>query len=233
MCAGGQRKRRAAARQRRQAAVAREEEEDVEAEFNPENPYQVSHTTTNTHSSPGLFTASEAVRLDLKATWEGFLWGEFLTAVWAAADAGVMAEGPGLSLQIWVYAWLCLPTWEAVQSFPFSIEAVWIIPLHPPSSVQPLCPAEHTQTPIHTHPHALRPHPICWAPFPSRPPLLSPSSSFYTLLTTTEGGKQHAASWRRKYLTTKTHIWQYPLLLPHPACQKSIFNWFEMSPCLR
>ncbi|XP_028283681.1 leukocyte cell-derived chemotaxin 1-like [Parambassis ranga] len=36
----GQRKRRAAPRQRRQAAVAGEEEEDVEAEFNPENPYQ-------------------------------------------------------------------------------------------------------------------------------------------------------------------------------------------------
>lgn len=52
MCAGAQRKRRAAAaaavaaasRQRRQAAGAgEEEEEDVEAEFNPENPYQVSH----------------------------------------------------------------------------------------------------------------------------------------------------------------------------------------------
>lgn len=44
MCAGGQRKRRATApRERRQAAAAVEEEEDVEAEFNPENPYQVSH----------------------------------------------------------------------------------------------------------------------------------------------------------------------------------------------
>ncbi|XP_059200974.1 leukocyte cell-derived chemotaxin 1-like [Centropristis striata] len=36
----GQRKRRAAPRLRRQAAGAGEEEEDVEAEFNPENPYQ-------------------------------------------------------------------------------------------------------------------------------------------------------------------------------------------------
>ncbi|KAF1383415.1 hypothetical protein PFLUV_G00131670 [Perca fluviatilis] len=36
----GQRKRRAAPRQRRQAA-GEEEEEDVEAEFNPENPYQI------------------------------------------------------------------------------------------------------------------------------------------------------------------------------------------------
>ncbi|XP_034412050.1 leukocyte cell-derived chemotaxin 1-like [Cyclopterus lumpus] len=36
----GQRERRAALRQRRQAAGAGEEEEDVEAEFNPENPYQ-------------------------------------------------------------------------------------------------------------------------------------------------------------------------------------------------
>lgn len=43
MCAGAQRKRRAAPRQRRQAAGEEEEEEDVEAEFNPENPYQVSH----------------------------------------------------------------------------------------------------------------------------------------------------------------------------------------------
>lgn len=49
MFAGGQRKRRAvplppaAARQRRQAVGPEEEEEDVEAEFNPNNPYQVSH----------------------------------------------------------------------------------------------------------------------------------------------------------------------------------------------
>lgn len=52
MCAGGQRKRRAAPGQRRQANVARvEEEEDVEAEFNPENPYQVSHTNRLTRFS--------------------------------------------------------------------------------------------------------------------------------------------------------------------------------------
>lgn len=44
MFAGGQRKRRAAPVQRRQAVGAEEEEEDVEAEFNPDNPYQVSHT---------------------------------------------------------------------------------------------------------------------------------------------------------------------------------------------
>lgn len=43
MCAGAQRKGRAAPRQRRQAA-APGEGEDAEAEFNPENPYQVSHT---------------------------------------------------------------------------------------------------------------------------------------------------------------------------------------------
>lgn len=42
MCAGAQRRRRAAPRQRRQAAAP--EEEDAEAELNPENPYQVSHT---------------------------------------------------------------------------------------------------------------------------------------------------------------------------------------------
>ena len=45
--AGGQRKRRAAPRQRRQATGA-EEEVDVEAEFNPENPYHVSPTHTHT-----------------------------------------------------------------------------------------------------------------------------------------------------------------------------------------
>lgn len=52
MCAGGQRNRRAAPRQRRQAAVPlEEEEEDVEAEFNPENPYQVSHANRLTRFS--------------------------------------------------------------------------------------------------------------------------------------------------------------------------------------
>ncbi|XP_039672287.1 leukocyte cell-derived chemotaxin 1-like [Perca fluviatilis] len=49
----GQRKRRAAPRQRRQAA-GEEEEEDVEAEFNPENPYQVSHTDQLTHFSSSV-----------------------------------------------------------------------------------------------------------------------------------------------------------------------------------
>lgn len=58
MCAGGQRKRRAAPRQRRQAAGAEEEEEDVEAEFNPENPYQVSHANQLTRSpSSAVFTS--------------------------------------------------------------------------------------------------------------------------------------------------------------------------------
>lgn len=56
MCAGAQRKRRAAPRQQRQAAAPREgeegEEEDAEAEFNPENPYQVSHTAQTRGSSP-------------------------------------------------------------------------------------------------------------------------------------------------------------------------------------
>ena len=49
MCAGGQKK-RAVPRQRRQAEE--EEEEDVEAEFNPENPYQVSQADKLTR--PGL-----------------------------------------------------------------------------------------------------------------------------------------------------------------------------------
>lgn len=43
MCAGALRERRAAPRRRRQAPGAGGEE-DVGAEFNPENPYQVSHT---------------------------------------------------------------------------------------------------------------------------------------------------------------------------------------------
>lgn len=43
MCSGAQRKRRAGPRQRRQAAAPQEEEEEAGAEFNPENPYQVSH----------------------------------------------------------------------------------------------------------------------------------------------------------------------------------------------
>lgn len=66
MCAGGQRKRRAAPRQRRQAAGAGEEEEDVEAEFNPENPYQVSHTNKLTlFPSPSVVFASPLQRSQL------------------------------------------------------------------------------------------------------------------------------------------------------------------------
>lgn len=79
MCAGGQRKRRAAPRQRRQAAGAagqEEVEEDVEAEFNPENPYQVSHTHKcdshgSSFSSSLVFTLGcgvAAVRSDLRPT---------------------------------------------------------------------------------------------------------------------------------------------------------------------
>lgn len=78
MCAGGQRKRRAAPRQRRQAAGAagQEVEEDVEAEFNPENPYQVSHTHKrdshgSSFSSSLVFTLGcgvAAVRSDLRPT---------------------------------------------------------------------------------------------------------------------------------------------------------------------
>lgn len=56
MCAGGRRKRSAAPRQRRQAAVqGADDYEDVEAEFNPENPYHVSHT--NKLSRSCLFTS--------------------------------------------------------------------------------------------------------------------------------------------------------------------------------
>lgn len=78
MCAGGQRKRRAAPRQRRQAAGAagQEVKEDVEAEFNPENPYQVSHTHKrdshgSSFSSSLVFTLGRgvaAVRSDLRPT---------------------------------------------------------------------------------------------------------------------------------------------------------------------
>lgn len=67
MCAGGKRKRRAAPRQRRQAATQEGEDyEDVEAEFNPENPYHVSHTNNNSHVALCLHPAFEAVRSDLR-----------------------------------------------------------------------------------------------------------------------------------------------------------------------
>jgi len=50
MCSGGQKKRRDVPRKRRQATGGDEDYEDVEAEFNPENPYQVSHTNKLTRS---------------------------------------------------------------------------------------------------------------------------------------------------------------------------------------
>lgn len=91
MCAGGQKK-RAVPRQRRQAE---EEDEDVEAEFNPENPYQVSHADKLTRPS-----LSNQIRLlpEKAPAKEGVLTASRAAA--AASDAGVMAEGPGLSLQI-------------------------------------------------------------------------------------------------------------------------------------
>ena len=54
----------AAPRRRRRQAPGAEEEEDVEAEFNPENPYQVSHT----FFFFGPATAFTTVRSDLRAT---------------------------------------------------------------------------------------------------------------------------------------------------------------------
>lgn len=68
MCAGGQRKRRDAPRQRRQAVGPEEEEEDVEAEFNPENPYQVSHMLSPPCRVYVPVTASAPVRSDLRPT---------------------------------------------------------------------------------------------------------------------------------------------------------------------
>lgn len=72
MCAGAQRKGRAAPRQRRQAA-APEEEEDVEAGFNPENPYQVSHTKQTCFPSPcwrpGVAACPLTSERDLRRTW--------------------------------------------------------------------------------------------------------------------------------------------------------------------
>lgn len=62
MCAGRQRKRRAAPRQRRQAAT--EDEEDVEAEFNPDNPYQVSHMQTRS-SSTVVFTRRRRLSIQI------------------------------------------------------------------------------------------------------------------------------------------------------------------------
>lgn len=61
MCAGAQRKRRAAPRQRRQAAAPEEEEvevEDAEAELNPENPYQVSHSAQTRFFPPVVVVAA-------------------------------------------------------------------------------------------------------------------------------------------------------------------------------
>ncbi|MEQ2194189.1 hypothetical protein XENOCAPTIV_025125 [Xenoophorus captivus] len=95
MCVGGQRGSRAAPRQRRQAAAA-EDYTDVEAEFNPENPYQVSHTFPLPPQCLHPAGAFRAVRSDTT----GHLRRPVLTAAGAAAEAGVIAEGPGTSQHI-------------------------------------------------------------------------------------------------------------------------------------
>lgn len=68
-------------------------------------------TQTNPRSCCRLSpnSASLPVHSDLRATWEGFAKGGFLTAPRAAADAGVTSRGHGLSLQIWAYEWVCFP----------------------------------------------------------------------------------------------------------------------------
>lgn len=69
MFAGAQRKRRAAPRQRRQPAAPEEEEEDAEGPFNPENPYQVSHTAQTRVFSPVVVAvAPPPVRSHLRDT---------------------------------------------------------------------------------------------------------------------------------------------------------------------
>lgn len=74
MCAGGQRKRRAVPRRRRQAAgTGEEEEEDVEAEFNPENPYQVSHANKLARSSSSAVFTSRRGVWDCPFTSAGYL----------------------------------------------------------------------------------------------------------------------------------------------------------------
>lgn len=135
MCAGGQRKRRAAPRQRRQAAGAVEEEEDVEAEFNPENPYQVSHTDKLTRSSPSVVFAPRYGVHNCLLRSEGYLRGLLLRRVSHSCASGSRCRGHGrgarivtanLSVCVGVfcacvfYVRLSVP----VQSFPFSIEAV-------------------------------------------------------------------------------------------------------------
>lgn len=134
MCAGGQRKRRAALRQRRQAAVEGEQE-GVEAEFNPENPYMVSHANKLTRSSSSVvFMSRHSVR-DCPFTSEGYLRGLLLRRVSHSCASGSRCRGHGggtrivtanLSVCVGVF---CARVFyarlsEPVQSFPFSIEAV-------------------------------------------------------------------------------------------------------------
>lgn len=99
ICAGGQRKKRAAPRQRRQAAGAggEEEEEDVEAEFNPENPYQVSHTNKqDSHGS--TFSSSLYVRprrRDCPIGSEGYLRRLFPRRISHSCASGSRCRGYG------------------------------------------------------------------------------------------------------------------------------------------
>lgn len=102
MCAGGQRKRRAAPRQQRQAVGAKEEEEeeDVEAEFNPENPYQVSHAFFS-FCRVYVPVQSQCLSIQIRGLPEkAFAKEGFSQLCEQQQMLGSRAEEPGLSLQV-------------------------------------------------------------------------------------------------------------------------------------
>lgn len=176
MCAGGQRKRRAAPRQRLQAAVAGvEEEEDVEAEFNPENPYQVSHTNKLTRSSfICCVTSRYRVRSCLLRS-EGYLRRLLQREVSHSCANGSRCRGQGGGAQI-VTANL------SVCGGVFSVHAlsIWGCPklsiqywgCMNNSTTSPLLScglfallSTHRLPYIHTPLSDTHPHPFCWALF--------------------------------------------------------------------
>lgn len=131
MCAGGQRKRRAAPRRRPQAAVARaEEEEDVEAGFNPENPYQVSHADRLARFPLYVLCEFAAVCSDLGGYLRRPSRPESFSQLCErqqmpgsrrrAPDCHCESQCMLAAVCSVCMCFLC----EAVQSFPFSIEAV-------------------------------------------------------------------------------------------------------------
>lgn len=136
MCAGGQRKRRAVPRHRRQAAGAGEEEEDVEAEFNPENPYQVSHANKLARSSSSAVFTSRRGVWDCPFTSVGYLRRLSPRRVSHSCASGSRCRGHGIGARIVtadlsvcmgvfsVHAFSMRGCLSLSKAFPFSIEAV-------------------------------------------------------------------------------------------------------------